>query len=212
MAVDTWHTHVCIPCSNIIVFCIAISTIILDYVYIHNAFRNDLQSIITSCEEDKFAIGDLEQWKEILDLHSRVEDEIIVVALQARLKQKKDSNHDDIPEELLSGNGHDTVKQLISKSLECSDNLERMKLLKELAVELDNHLKIEEETMIHLLIENFTKRELWALDSFIVVRVLISDCILHSLYLCTKSYYYSDYVFMCRIPNLDIVIRILLSK
>lgn len=107
-------------CSNIIVFCIVISTIILDYVYIHNAFRNDLQSIITSCEEEKFAIGDLEQWKEILDLHSRVEDEIIVVALQARLKQqKKDSNDDDIPEELLSGNGHDSIKQHINKSLEC---------------------------------------------------------------------------------------------
>ena len=159
-------------CSNIIVFCIVISTIILDYVYIHNAFRNDLQSIITSCEEDKFTKGDLEQWKEILDLHSRVEDEIIVVALQARLKQqKKDSNVDDIPEELLSGHGHDSVKQLISKSLECSDNMERLKLLKELAVELDNHLKMEEETMMHLLIENFTRRELWALDSFIVVRV-----------------------------------------
>ena len=49
--------------------------------------------------------------------------------------------------------------------------MERMKLLKELAVELDNHLKMEEETMMHLLIENFTRRELWALDSFIVVRV-----------------------------------------
>ena len=51
------------------------------------------------------------------------------------------------------GNGHDSVKQLISKSLECSDNVERLKLLKELAVELDDHLKIEEENMMHLLIE-----------------------------------------------------------
>ena len=66
------------------------------------SFRNDLQRIITLCEEDKFSVGDLEQWTEILDLHSRVEDEI-VVALQARLKENKDSN-DKIPEELLSGN------------------------------------------------------------------------------------------------------------
>ena len=116
------------------------------------SFRNDLQRIITLCEEDKFSVGDLEQWTEILDLHSRVEDEIIVVALQARLKENKDSN-DKISEELLSGNGHDSVKQLISKSLECSDNVERLKLLKELAVELDDHLKIEEENMMHLLIE-----------------------------------------------------------
>lgn len=71
------------------------------------------------------------------------------------------------------GNGHDSVKQLISKSLECSDNVERLKLLKELAVELDDHLKMEEENMIHLLIENFTKRELWVLDSFIVVSLII---------------------------------------
>jgi len=147
-----------------------------DYVFIHNAFRNDLQRIITSCEQDKFFVGDLEQWKEILDLHSRVEDEIIVVALQARLNENKDSN-DKIPEELLSGNGHDSVKQLISKSLECSDNVERLKLLKELAVELNDHLKMEEENMMHLLIENFTKRELWALDSFIVVSVMICSTV-----------------------------------
>ena len=59
-----------------------------------------------------------------------------------------------------------------------------MKLLKELAVELDNHLKMEEETMMHLLIEYFTKRELWALDSFIVVRVLIRNIRLYFT-LCT---------------------------
>ena len=95
--------------------------------------------------------------------------------MKARLNENKDSNG-TIPQELLSGNGHDSVKTLISKSLESSDNVERLKLLKELAVELDDHLKMEEENMMHLLIENFTKRELWALDSFIVVSVMMEYC------------------------------------
>ena len=39
------------------------------YVYIHNAFRNDLQRIIT---EDRFVMKDLERWADILSIHSRM--------------------------------------------------------------------------------------------------------------------------------------------
>ena len=137
-----------------------------NYVYIHNAFRNDLQRIITTCENDSFVPGELERWRDILNLHSRVEDEIIIVALQARLKETKSSS--SVPEKIANGDDHDSVKELTEKALKSRDNYERLTLLKELASELDKHLSEEEETIMPMLLENFTHRELWALDSFIV--------------------------------------------
>ena len=134
-------------------------------MYIHNAFRNDLQRMITSCENNKFTVGELETWRDILELHSRVEDEIIVVALQARLRRQKE---DRLPNEILNGGDHDAVALLTDKCLECTDNVERLKLLKKLAVNLEIHLKREEEVMMFLLMKYFSKRDLWALDSFIV--------------------------------------------
>ena len=141
------------------------SAIADNYVYIHNAFRNDLQRIITNCEHNKFNIDELINWKEILELHSRVEDEIIVVALQARLRRQKE---DKLPNEILNGTDHDKVAMLTEKCLDCTDNDKRLQLLRDLAIELDNHLNREEEVMMGLLIKYFSKRELWALDSFIV--------------------------------------------
>lgn len=135
-----------------------------NYVYIHNAFRNDLDRIIARCENDTFVLGDLEQWRDILDLHSRVEDEIIVVALQARLKD----NGATLPEELTNGKDHEDVKNLIDKAVNSPSFGERVLSLKQLATALDEHLKKEEETIMPLLLEHFTTRELWALDSFIV--------------------------------------------
>lgn len=85
-----------------------------NYVYIHNAFWNDLQRITLSYEHNKFLLGDLGIWMDILDLHSSVEDEIITVALQARLKKLYSS--ETLPEELLNGKDHESVKKLIGKA------------------------------------------------------------------------------------------------
>ena len=143
-----------------------------NYVYIHNAFRNSLQRIISNCENQKSNNDgtddstDLENWRDIIDLHSRVEDELIVVAVQARLK--KNGSEKTLPESLLSGKDHESVKDLLGKALNCNDNTERVEILNKLASELDRHLAAEEETMIPLLLDNFTLRELWALDSFII--------------------------------------------
>lgn len=137
-----------------------------NYVYIHNAFRNDLQRMIASCENESFVPSELERWRDILNLHSRVEDEIIIVALQARLKETKSSSK--LPQEIITGNDHDSVKKLTEKALKSSDNGKRLSLLRELASELDKHLNQEEETVMPLLLETFSHRELWALDSFIV--------------------------------------------
>ena len=122
--------------------------------------------MINACENNKFIPSELESWRDILDLHSRIEDEIIVVALQARLKEKGAS--DKLPDELVNGDDHEGVKSSIAKCLECKEGTEQLKLLKELASELDEHLKREEETIMPLLLEHFTERELWAIDSFIV--------------------------------------------
>jgi hypothetical protein len=135
-----------------------------NYVYIHNAFRNDLQRMITALENNNFSIAELERWDEIFELHSRTEDEIYVVALQARLKRDKSS--DNIPNTLLSGNDHTRVKKLVQASLECNDNVERLNLLKQLAIELESHLQRKEECIPQLLLKHFSKRELWALYSF----------------------------------------------
>jgi len=140
------------------------NAVVDNYVYIHNAFRNDLRRIVASCEEGNFAKGELERWRDILKVHSRVEDEIVVPALLARLE----GSPEELPQELAGGDDHEAVESLVEKALECDDDAERTKLLKSLETELDAHLKKEEANVMPLLLEKFSERELWALDSFIV--------------------------------------------
>lgn len=45
---------------------------------------------------------------------------------------------------------------------------ERIVVLKELSTELEEHLSREESTMVPLLMDCFSLRELWAIDSFII--------------------------------------------
>ena len=137
-----------------------------NYVFIHNAFRNDLQRMINAAKDNKLIPSELENWSDTLDLHSRFEDEVIVVALQARLKHLDST--DVIPNELLSGNDHVQIKELLQLSLNETDNIKQMKLLEGLAVTLDTHLKKEEKSMTRLLMKHFSRRELWAIDSFVV--------------------------------------------
>lgn len=50
------------------------NVVVDNYVYIHNAFPNDLQYIIRQCKRNSNDVKErLEAWAEILDLHSRVE-------------------------------------------------------------------------------------------------------------------------------------------
>lgn len=49
-----------------------------------------------------------------------------------------------------------------------SDSHARLQILTVLAVELDEHLVNEEKHIMPLMLKTFYKRELWALDSFIV--------------------------------------------
>lgn len=137
-----------------------------NYVYIHNAFRNDLQRIVASCENNGFILSELESWRDILNLHSRVEDEIIIVGLKACLREL--NLLERLLHEIGNSSDHKLVKDILGKALKCNDNKERLNLLHSLADELDKHLQKEEEAVMPLLLEAFTRRELWALDSFIV--------------------------------------------
>mmetsp|Transcript_16353 Transcript_16353/g.21631 ORF Transcript_16353/g.21631 Transcript_16353/m.21631 type:complete len:307 (+) Transcript_16353:85-1005(+) len=183
-----------------------------NYVYIHNAFRNHLTYIRMKCENTKNrenhrfrnhltyirmksentkkgdnykkACTEFKEWKKILDLHSKVEDEIFIPALLARLQEDEVKR---IPQGILTGKDHEVVKALIDNLLNSlegeeqgnnADLLEGEKQgnnadliaskLKELESKLDKHLLSEEKNIMPLMLEKFTTRELWALDSFIV--------------------------------------------
>ena len=114
-------------------------------------------------------------WCKILDLHSKVEDELLIPALDARLKQQNASNDNTklIPEGILSGKDHDIVHDLIAAVSTMlketnSDKGPLVSKLSELETALDEHLLQEELHVMPLMLNAFTTRELWALDSFIV--------------------------------------------
>lgn len=119
---------------------------------------------------------EFELWCNILDLHSKVEDEVLIPALDARLKQQNADNDSMklIPEGILSGKDHDKVHDLIeavSNMLKETNNSDKEHLLSkfsELETALDEHLLQEELYVMPLMLKAFTTRELWALDSFIV--------------------------------------------
>ena len=142
-----------------------------NYVYVHNAFRNDLTRIIASCESkgrmDANIQKDLEEWTLILDVHSIFEDEVIVVALQTRMKELGISI-DEIPQELLGSKDHDSVKDLISKASQCDDDSERLDILHQLSQDLETHLEREEAILVPLLLRCFSLSELRAIGSLIV--------------------------------------------
>ncbi len=142
-----------------------------NYVYIHNAFRNHLTYIRMRCENTKGDVVDdstskeIQDWKDILDLHSRVEDELLIPALLARLS---DEERKSVPEDILSGKDHDGVKDLLNDIIGDTDKASLIPKLTELESHLDEHLLREEKNIMPLMLEKFTTRELWALDSFIV--------------------------------------------
>mmetsp|Transcript_5270 Transcript_5270/g.15328 ORF Transcript_5270/g.15328 Transcript_5270/m.15328 type:complete len:203 (-) Transcript_5270:632-1240(-) len=120
------------------------------------------------CEQGEDISQDFKEWKEILDLHSRMEDELFIPVLQARLKANNSDKQ--IPEDILTGNDHDDVKELVEDILGFEgDNTALVPKLKDLEAAQGTHLVNEETNIMPLImLEAFTTRELWALDSFIV--------------------------------------------
>lgn len=119
-------------------------------------------------------------WCKILDLHSKVEDELLIPALDARLKEHNADNGSEklIPEDILSGKDHDKVHDLIEaiSTMIKETNPQKGSLvskLSELETALDEHLLQEELYVMPLMLKAFTTRELWALnydkDTLIVI-------------------------------------------
>jgi hypothetical protein len=151
------------------------NAVVDNYVYIHNAFRNHLAYIRKGCESGKDMSKEFALWCKILDLHSKVEDELLIPALDARLKEHNADNGSEklIPEDILSGKDHDKVHDLIEaiSTMIKETNPQKGSLvskLSELETALDEHLLQEELYVMPLMLKAFTTRELWALDSFIV--------------------------------------------
>lgn len=150
------------------------NAVVDNYVFIHNAFRNDLIRIVKmvkgSSKVTKAISDEFDSWTKILDLHTRVEDELIIPVLKARCSKK------EIPKEILEGSDHEELLKIITKvqdsmrfSIEhdAKDKTLESAMIK-LVEELDIHLAREEENIMPLLLEKFSTRQLWAIDSFII--------------------------------------------
>lgn len=118
---------------------------------------------------------EFELWCKILDLHSKVEDELLIPVLDARIKEQNAGNSSEklISEDIMSGKDHDKVHDLIPAVFTMikesnSDKESLVSKLSELETVLDEHLLQEELNVMPLMLKAFTTRELWALDSFIV--------------------------------------------
>ena len=100
------------------------NAVVDNYVYVHNAFRNDLSRLIllSSSSSDDSSNGNkllneirssFSTWKEALEVHSKIEDELFLPFLQARLKRLDEKV--EIPEALTNGKDHEHVEALILK-------------------------------------------------------------------------------------------------
>jgi len=130
-----------------------------NYVYIHNAFRNHLEHIIQlSARNSPKAKSELEKWWEILQVHTKVEDEIFMPALESRGFSVPDFIHE----------GHERLATTIPRVMEKVPGPEAGAALQELKDALMQHLDEEEDAIMLAMVNTFSVDELWALDSLIV--------------------------------------------
>eukprot|EP00931_Biecheleriopsis_adriatica_P030430 TRINITY_DN1793_c0_g1_i1.p1 TRINITY_DN1793_c0_g1~~TRINITY_DN1793_c0_g1_i1.p1 ORF type:complete len:250 (-),score=74.64 TRINITY_DN1793_c0_g1_i1:124-873(-) len=133
-----------------------------NYVFIHNAFRNHLEYILSLPTSQPTSIAaELEKWWSILQVHTRVEDELFMPALEGRGYKVPQFIHD----------GHTNLEAAVSKAqkLVTSGSPEEVqKALQEIKKTLMQHLEEEEENIMPAMLDKFTFDELWALDSLII--------------------------------------------
>lgn len=146
-----------------------------NYVYMHNALRNDLEGIIELSSSAEDISGRFEEWKDTLERHSKVEDEILIPALLARIKEiNSSSKKDKLPYNIEFEYSHRKMVLLISKvegfkTKENANNIKyRTAALVALRRALEEHLQEEEREVMPRMLQYFTYRELWALDSLII--------------------------------------------
>lgn len=147
-----------------------------NYVYMHNALRNDLEGMIALSSSAEEISSRFEEWKDTLERHSKVEDEIMIPALVARIKDNAcvfnaSVKRDSLPHNIISASSHRNIVALISKveAFDTKENAEsRTAALVALRDALEEHLQEEEREVMPRMLQYFTYRELWALDSFII--------------------------------------------
>lgn len=142
-----------------------------NYVYMHNALRNDLEEMITLSSSTEEISDRFEEWKDTLERHSKVEDEIMIPALVARMKDNPNATGDSLPHNIISESSHHNIVALISKveALKTKENAKsRTEALIALRDALEEHLQEEEREVMPRMLQYFTYRELWALDSIII--------------------------------------------
>jgi len=135
------------------------NAVVDNYVFIHNAFRNHLEYIISlSSQQSKSTKTELEKWVSILKAHSSVKDELFMPALESRGFRVPDFIHE----------GHQRCEEASQRALERVPGPEAQSALLELRDALMQHLHEEEHTIMPAMVEHFSTEELWALDSLIV--------------------------------------------
>lgn len=139
------------------------NAVVDNYVYVHNAFRNDLQAMIAEAEAGVDVRVRFATWKEALEVHSRIEDELFLPALVARIGEGV------LPKGLTDtdSSAHRAIDALVAAVVQAGPGEQRTALL-ELQKALLPHLEEEEREVMPKMLAAFTTRELWALDSFIV--------------------------------------------
>ena len=130
------------------------------YIYIHNAFRNHLDRIITLHEHGRLAeaVEHYRQWLEILSMHVRVEDELFMPALESRgfrVPACIETGH-----ERLERAAHDAKRAMLEGG--GAPELQRTRKA------LFQHLSEEELIVLPAMVGHFSYNELWAMDSLIV--------------------------------------------
>lgn len=142
-----------------------------NYVYMHNALRNDFDGIIALSSAAEEISDRFEDWKDTLERHSKVEDEIMIPALIARMNNNPSAKRDSLPYNIVSGSSHQNIVVLISKveELKTSENAKsRTAALVAIRDALQEHLQEEEREVMPRMLQYFSYRELWALDSIII--------------------------------------------
>lgn len=173
-------THEGTVCAEVAPEHPSFEAVVGNYVFIHNAFRNHLEYIVALAQlggrRGKVA-SELRKWWTIMEVHSRVEDELFMPALEGRGFQASERIHQ----------GHVNMKEAVDRALEevsgpapptkaaeaAKNGGQQQKkrgilqALLELRKTLLRHLEEEELEIMPAMVEHFSAEELWALDSLI---------------------------------------------
>lgn len=123
------------------------NAVVDNYVYIHNAFRNHLEYIISlSSQQSPEAVDELAKWASILKVHTAVEDDLFMPGLEYRGFK--------VPEYVHAG--HRRVEEACTKAMASVPGPEAQRSLVELKEALMQHLDEEENCVMPAMVDKFS--------------------------------------------------------